>query len=443
MMRLFRKKDGFTLIELLIVILTGTIVTAAATTILLLAMRINRKTLDTVERQSIMRIMQSVFEDMGSDGDYEFTTNAIKIKDTEDDYVIRYDADEDKIVTGQGGVLMENVSHFDLSATEVPFDYVNGLYTFSVKAQEEIYVSSVYGRTQDNAWFADDPSVKNETGRNLLVGIAASQLGSTGEIVGVTNTSFAQWFSNNYANWSPAQIASVEEKAWCSSFVSWVLYETNHRERPDKDADYIEYLKLYPQKANVNYLWLETYAQSGSERLHIYGDGYVPQPGDLIFFTDVKEQVEEEGLIPLKNLDAVLVILDGEEPVSIIRTEIWREDQGLMIHKDHKIGVPTSEKCFLPTTDVEKYSILKHLLGVKGDGLDHVGIVAKVETEIVNDKEVSYVYTIEGNVNGKVIMRKFPLTNTAYSDDVLNTTEKNKLFHIFGYATLNWNPAYK
>ena len=433
-MWLLRKKDGFTLIELLIVILTGTIVTAAATTTLLLAMRINRKSLDTVERQSIMRIMQSVFEDMGSDTNYEFTENAIT--DSAGNLVIsRMD---DKLVAGgnENAVLMDNVDSFSLREPIIkPFNYVSGLYTFSIEAQDGQYTSSVYGRAQDDSWFADDPSVKNETGRNLLVDIAASQLGSTGDIVGVTDTSFAQWFSNNYANWSPAQVASVEENSWCASFVSWVLYETNHRERPDIDADYIEYLELYPQKANVNYLWLETYAQSGADSLHIYGDDYIPQPGDIVFFTDVIERTEE--LTPLKNLGTKLQIGTGEVAAGIIKTEIWRESQGFYIHDNHVVGEKTTADCFstTPTESYhEQYNILKHLLGVTGDGLDHVGIVVEAKD--------GYVFTIEGNVNSKVIMRKFPLVNTTY-DDEHTTTEKNELFHIFGYATLNWSEDYK
>ena len=453
-MQMFRKKDGFTLIELLIVILTGTIVTTAATTVLLLAMRINRKSLDTVERQSIMRIMQSVFENLGSDGNYEFTTDAIKVKGSETDYVLSYDAANDQLVTGQGGILMEDVTSFHLTETTTPFDYVRGLYTFSIESQGEQYLSSVYGRTQDENWFADDPALDYEAGRNLLVDIAASQIGSAGEIQAYKNLipqdrHYNLWYLNRtLAEGYEAGSGWSDDTAWCSVFTSWVLEKTYERygTKLDNNSNSVRYLNFVPKQAVVNYLWLETYAQSGSESLHIYGDGYIPQPGDLIFFTDVKEQAEEQGLIPLKNLDDVLVVLENEDPVSIIRTEIWRESQELYIHEGHAVGVPTEAGCFSVTESEifeEKYNILKHLLGVSGDGLDHVGIVAKVETEILNGEEVSYVYTIEGNVDSKVIMRKFPLVNTVYSDAIQNTTGPNKLLHIFGYATLNWNPAYK
>jgi len=78
MMRLIHKKEGFTLIELLIVILTGSIVTMAATTVLLLAFRINKKSMDTISRQSVTRIMLSVLENMSSDGEYELKNNYIQ-----------------------------------------------------------------------------------------------------------------------------------------------------------------------------------------------------------------------------------------------------------------------------------------------------------------------------------------------------------------------------
>ena len=131
----------------------------------------------------------------------------------------------------------------------------------------------------------------------------------------------------------------------------------------------------------------------------------------------------------------------------MIKEEINKETLNFYIHNDHAIGVSTSDSCFskdqVKGSYDERYSILKHLLGVTGDGLDHVGIVAKVETEVVNGENVSYVYTIEGNVDSKVIMRKVPLTNATYSDSYLTTIGSNEVFNIFGYATLNWNEAYK
>lgn len=456
MMQLLRKKDGFTLIELLIVILTGTIVTAAVTTILLLAMRINRKSLDTVERQSIMRIMQSVFEDMGSDGNYEFTTDAIKVKGSENDYVLSYDETNDQLVTGQSGILMENVTNFNLERTATPFDYVRGLYTFSIESQGENYISSVYGRTQDDSWFADDPMLDYESGRNLLVDIAASQIGSTGSTQEYKDISSGRDYNLWYLFPLPYENGQYEiqypegwskETPWCSVFASWVIEQTaGYGPKFDEADTRIPYLKFRPRQAAVNYLWLETYAQSGADSLHIYGDGYNPQPGDLIFFTD-KSEYANEDLTNLKNLGVIFPITTGEEGENIVDLEIARESRGLYIHNLHVVGVPTNVECFSVERSEgifdERYNILKHLLGVKGDGLDHVGFVAKVEYKEVNGEQVpEYVYTIEGNVitdvaggmaTHSVMLRRYPVDNE----------ENNGGYDIFGYATLNWNEAYK
>ena len=53
----FRKNEGFTLIELLMVILTGTIVTLAATTVLLLGFRIFFQSNRLQEQQNTTRIL--------------------------------------------------------------------------------------------------------------------------------------------------------------------------------------------------------------------------------------------------------------------------------------------------------------------------------------------------------------------------------------------------
>lgn len=461
-MQFMRKKDGFTLMELLIVILTGSIVTMAATTVLLLAFRINRKSLDTVKRQSVARIMLSVLENMTSDSEYVFrdedgeltpitppsetTSKPWSIKVIEADgsagdslisYVHPTGETYGKIVTGNGEVLVEDIMSSMLYKNRTPFSYVKDLYTFSVKIEEQTYNSTVYSRTQEDNWYANDPLIDYENARKVLMEVVSYELGSSGLLRDAPNTTYAKWYSNNYGHWDATQLAQVETNAWCGCFVSWALNEVNLVHDSVSDHRDVTYISPVPQEANVNFLWLETYAQSGAESLHVYGDGYVPMPGDLIFFTDVREHAVEEGLLPLKKPWDYMVLGEDETYYSVLETELSRDKAGLFIHEGHVVGVPTSETCFSITGEIdgyEQYSVLKHFLGVKGDGLDHVGIVVKVKD--------GYVYTVEGNVRigteaSKVVMRKYPLVNPT-DEQIGNIILTSEPLRIFGYATLNW-----
>lgn len=480
MMRFMRKKEGFTLMELLIVILTGSIVTMAATTVLLLAFRINHKSLDTIKRQSVTRIMLSVLEDMSSDGEYELKNNYIQedavtftpvydgdrqrriwsiikrneLNPNQSTPVISYIPSEHtgttgKIVSGNGQgesglTLVDDIENSMLYKPYSPFDYVKDVYTFSVEIEGETYSSTVYSRTQEDNWYANDPLIDYENARKVLMEVVSYELGSSGLLRDAPNTTYAKWYSNNYGHWDATQLAQVETNAWCGCFVSWALNKVNLVNDSILENRDMTYISPVPQEANVNFLWLECFAQSGANSLHVYGDGYVPQPGDLIFFTDVREHGTED-LDELKTLGTELEGLTGTE----IMDEVQHEKDGDYIHIGHltlldHVLLPTPDVCWItktlydnPLTDkslYEEYRVFKHLINVTGDGLDHVGIVVKVKD--------GYVYTVEGNVRigteaSKVVMRKYPLVNPT-DEQIGNIILTSEPLRIFGYATLNW-----
>lgn len=453
-MQLFRKKDGFTLIELLIVILTGTIVTAAATTILLLALRINRKSLDIVERQSVLRIMMTVMEDMGSDGEYIFVNNVEEnekgelksvagvstwsISEENDDgtagnAVICYDSANDIIKTGTNAVLVENVTESLLYKPYTPFTYVRDVYTFSATIQEKTYESTVYSRTQEDDWRADDLNVDFEDARNTLVDIVSSQVGSDGlsRMNGRLGSHYNLWYlglEQFTGEWT-------KDTPWCSTFVSWALDQTANRAgRFDANNAPIYYLISVPKEANVNHLWLRLYNGIDMDNLKVNNysaaDRYIhtPKPGDLIFFEFVEEEYDYEDaneyLEPLKDLS-------GYSPDTLdkkIRYEKERwyankdylDDDRYIIMQETWLNLSQQAQ-----TDYEPYVAIKHYLECIGDGLDHVGIVVKVTD--------THVYTVEGNTSlNKDSAPMVALRRYALNDE-----------NIFGYATLNWNPAYK
>ena len=483
-MRFVRKNNGFTLIELLIVILTGTIVTAAATTILLLAMRINRKSLDTIEHQSIMRIMDTVVEDMGSNSDFVLGYNAIQDEhgvispyiptgsteaqkfwsispiDEKGDIgepVISYHAGTDRIVVAGGTTLVDGIKSSMLYRPFSPFNHVENLFAFSLEFPNKTYNSAVYGRAQEEDWHADDPSLDYEDARKVLMEVVASQIGSSGIIFAEPDTTYVKWYSDNYVNWTNGDIEYVEQEAWCGCFVSWALYATNHRD-PLDDDNYISYLTTIPQYAGVNYLWLEAFSQTDEDHLKINDNGkklyHTPQVGDLIFFEyDHEPEKQSSGSlsgglsIPWKNIQGLRNLTNDDKV--LIGNALRYEKNGYLVNKvRHLAGQhsskdyvltqkqykdyiedliredPTLGKVQLAQQTYEPYEVFKHCISLVGNGLDHVGIVIKVED--------GYVYTVEGNVSigneaAKVMLCKYPLTNE----------------DIFGYATLNWNPAYK
>lgn len=481
-MRFIHKKDGFTLMELMIVILTGSIVTMAATTILLLAFRINRKSLDTIERQSVTRIVLSVLENMSFDGDYELINNYVQEDDGELTQVLVGGQPQDnwsinssgspviayqqpmnglsgKIISSGGHTLVDKVTTSMLYKPYTPFRYVNDLYTFSAKIDGVTYNSTVYSRTQDDNWGADDPMIDYEESRKIMMEVLASQIGSAGAIIEAPDTSYARWYSTSNGDcWTEDQIAEVEQNSWCGCFVSWAINKVNYKipaaQVPGEYKKYIDPDKL-PKEANVNFLWLECYGQSGMDNLHVYGDGYIPQPGDLIFFTDFSEH-GTENLENLRKLDEALYAIPDDERHDTVQHELSLDKGNYYVHAGHNLPfVETEERCYItkraydllveafqgtenadghPSNYYEPYNVLKHFLNVTGDGMDHVGIVTKVKD--------GYVYTVEGNVEigsyTRVVMRKYPLINEDPDSTLYPFLDPNEYFHIFGYATLNW-----
>ena len=88
--------EGYTLLELMITILIGSIITLATTTILLLGLRLNNESTDTVEKQNTARILLSALEDLateGTIGEINYTTDSWEIirKDSTD-VIFSYDA---------------------------------------------------------------------------------------------------------------------------------------------------------------------------------------------------------------------------------------------------------------------------------------------------------------------------------------------------------------
>lgn len=422
MIKKIQKNDGFTLIELLVTIVTGSIITMAASTVLILGLRIYHRSMDTAERQSVMRITTSLLEALSSDGKISVDDpEEWEIKEvtrvsgggTSERTLISYSKDFAAIYPGEVPEYAENKNPIVEDVTESSVEKgatilreeeaaLLPLYRFKVKLQSEEYETSVYCRIQETDWYAYDPDLDAEAGRKAFLKELASQTGSFGNVLYRTETEsqtrelYSRWYTTKkgLSQWP-------DSTPWCGCYVAWAMDRCS------------SYLSTIPLQADVNKMWVRHYFDNNKsmdgfkinypvgvnypEGMNVPEEGIynVPTSGDLIFFErDKNEDNKYHHLGYLTNLTGLT-----EELLEIIE-------------------------------DFEDSDILTfpEALGCEGDGFDHVGVVVSVET--IGAQQ--FVYTIEGNVgdldeygnvtNGRVRIRKYSIEDPT----------------IRGYLVLNW-----
>ena len=253
----WKKNDGLTLVELIVSMAIGTMIFAAATTVLLLGIRIHRHTTDSIMQQYTARTVITVLENLASDG------NMGKIKrDLDGSWWVYDKAGQNEVMSyssaaqavyagGQTEPILENIV-----ASYLLFDKEKNVLTISFEDQETAYTSSIFcrydlnkDREGDN--FEDapndhlgNPSDLNEAIANHKLEFLAVLLTQTGIHGGIINHDkrlcaessfcsngcqnynfFSQWYSNDYdTNSHPGWNT---ETPWCGCFVSWGLCHAN------------------------------------------------------------------------------------------------------------------------------------------------------------------------------------------------------------------------
>lgn len=356
-----RKNGGFTLVELIVTIAVGSVITLAATTVLLLGLRVNNQSTETVQNQNTTRILLSALEDMASEGTIKQVVQTgrnweiIGGEGEGERTIFSYDYSTATVYSGaipgnssgntDGTPLLENVSDFFAAMGE------NNLLTVSVETPDGVFSSSIYCRmnvtapkfnstgsteneddaTSSESLLGSDQIGSNVEGENnkdarqkflmILAGQYLSGEGNRGIILDngySTGQYYSQWYSSNWSKDTP----------WCACFVSWALSEV-------EKADFID----HPAGRSKWYANVDRFAEYFTEinqwehSADKVGD-YTPVPGDLIFFD-------------------------------------WNCD---------------------------------------GD-LQHVGVVLAVGNTDKTDSK-TYVYTIEGNTGNKVAVRKYLLSDS-------------------------------
>ena len=301
-----KNNEGFTLVELMVTIVVASIVTLAASTVLLLGIRLNKSSSDTAQQQNTVRIFLSVVERMATEG---------TIKEAENDpdswvlygegdgggenkkQLFYYSAADGKIYSGgnDGAPLMEDViaSHIAMFGK---------LLTVAVETEDGSYTTSVYCRSgaqlTDTIEIADPEenlpqdntmSEVEKEGRAKFLKLLLSQRGSTGMVLKDINGTmtktplyYAEWYSRTM--WEKEWDINT---AWCGCFLTWGLHY-KFEERDTAVSSYIKdiqhdwYLKFATVENCKKFFtdtngWQEKKNENGTEN-------FKATPGDIIFF---------------------------------------------------------------------------------------------------------------------------------------------------------------
>jgi prepilin-type N-terminal cleavage/methylation domain-containing protein len=329
MKKAFNRNDGFTLVELIVAMAMAVIVTAAATSVLLLGLRVNRQTADTASQQITVRTLLTTVENIISEGnisDIEMSTESWCIweKGTigEDGQPVRkvllsyfYDPDEK-----QGAVYVGDYRHLDdaledTTATPVLtgllssyVEMYDGLFTIHVETKEGIFSSSVLCRSMATGVGEYEDTIDPgdiEDNREEFIKILKSQYRSRGQIIGADPNDpyqyFSEWYiQSDYDDEIPDNGWNAKTP-WCACYVSWALVKVNAVPPMDHErwfANVDEFMAYFQTDGT----WMKSKAHGGSVD---------PQPGDLIFFDWNKGENPQHVGVVLKVEDHMVYTIEG------------------------------------------------------------------------------------------------------------------------------------
>lgn len=232
-MKHFRKSGGFTLVELVVSIAVASLVTMAATTVLMLALRVNRQTSDTATQQYMVRALLTAMEKAAMEGSIKSVKtdhlNYWELLDDGDEptAIFRFSAFYRKIYVNDIPVLE------DVQASSVSRE--GNLLNIILVTKEGSFDTSIYCRgselKENNGESSEQPPVE-ETTVERFIRILASQYGSRGKIVyavqpeGDAPEYYSEWYIGQTYENGVGQDGWNADTAWCTCYVSWALEQT-------------------------------------------------------------------------------------------------------------------------------------------------------------------------------------------------------------------------
>ena len=395
--------QGATLVELLVGIAIGSLVTLAATTVILMGLRLNRQSMDVSSRHNTARVLLNSLEDLATDGTisgFSMEKDRWQIYGKEGTAGVLYSYDKETKTISTGGTtltneeLIQNGTPIMKNVESSYLAYDDGLLTISGETEDGVVSSTVYCRIMNDFSGSNDSkdemdetvtdeTIKNEAEEDLDANGLSNDREKAARIAFVTvlfdeyrdepknigkilrngvnqDKFYAQWYIGD-GNWG--KNGWDEFTPWCACFVSWAIAEVEDATKYDAD-------NIRPSYAGVDsflkYFYVKDLEQgeNGQRDYWISADEVTATnvastifPGDVIFFDWVVDNVRNP---------------------------------------------------------------------------QHVGVVLGTGTENVDGVNVTYVYTIEGNVaasytdpNGRygtVGLRKYELSDR----------------RILGYGVLDW-----
>ena len=147
--KLKHNNGGFTLVELLVVIVAASLVMFAASSVLLLGLRVHRRTLDTAQRRENVQIILTLVENLASGGEIR----------RKDEHTLEW-VDSSKVaplltLDDNGNIVSGSVVMLENAILDVP-EPKDGILTIIITMDEnrnqkadpdeEVYQTSVYQR---------------------------------------------------------------------------------------------------------------------------------------------------------------------------------------------------------------------------------------------------------------------------------------------------------
>lgn len=344
MRRFWRKNDGLTLVELMVSIAIGTMIFAAATTVLLLGFRIHGKTTDSIEQQYTARMVVTMLEDMASDGDMGKIKRELDgswwVYDDQQHEVISYSAEDQAIYVGsQSEPVLTNIVASYLILND------KNVLTISLEDPDRTYSSSIFCRVvpeKDAAGknFEDvppahigSPNGDSAEAKQKFLAVLTSQVGVHGGIINHDKricssvcdnrchkfNFFSQWYINGYEN-NPGWSA---ETPWCGCFVSWGLCHVDGLAKQGPNNRWFANVDTF-----MDYFRKET--TGGWKEADT-----TPAPGDLIFFDMVNGSDDNPS-----HMGAVLDLVKNESGAVVGIKTIEGNSADVVAIREYSISDP-------------------------------------------------------------------------------------------------------
>lgn len=315
---MMKRNEGFTLVELLVAMVVGSIVTLAATSVLLLGLRYNAISIGAAQRQNTTRIIMSLLEGVASEGIISEVDSRLdgwvvhgqpEGEQIKGPIILQYIAKDRIICTSDtNNPLLEGVIASQITISD------KGLLTVSVETEDGSYVSSIHCRTFDLIEGNDqsvqptlpeefyEPPENPTNQKDLFIQALLSQYPENGmpnpgvilDEDGVsTSWYYAQWYigSQTASGWDSST-------PWCACYISWALVESRIPSGVDgRDKWY----------ANVDEFM--EYFTNGSFNETASWSNASPATGDLVFFDwEGGNDPEHVGVVLMENGDFIYTI---------------------------------------------------------------------------------------------------------------------------------------